>query len=162
MKPRIDTNLLGFWKQYLLLIIVFIVASCATNKTCTIVGYDYDDKTDKTDYFVVPYGTVSIPGKWNKSNYNSSSRQQFFNNTDSVTISLSLDSCNEFEFNANKTITGFEFVKSYYEWDSQFFIENFGLINKLLEQDPEKNYIIWRLQGKFNDENIDKYIRHLS
>jgi len=51
---------------------------CASQKVNVIEGYDYKEKDNQTSYFVLPYGSVSIPGKWNKDHYNSVSHQQFF------------------------------------------------------------------------------------
>jgi len=67
------------YKTYLSILIITFLTSCVTQRECTtIVGCNYDKNKDKTDYIILPYGTVSIPGKWEKTNYNSVSRQQFF------------------------------------------------------------------------------------
>ena len=43
----------------------------------TIVGAEYKPDKNITEYFVFPYGEVSLPGKWEKWQYNSNARQQF-------------------------------------------------------------------------------------
>lgn len=150
-------KMLKKYSTHLTILLIFILTSCATQKVSTIVGYDYDEQKNQTDYFVFPYGNVLIPGKWEKSNYNSTSRQQFFRNKDSVIIAIAFAPCNKFEFNVDNSKTGFEFVKSYYEWDSQYFVKNNELSRELIEQDSINNYIIWRLNGFINGEEIDNY-----
>lgn len=65
-----------------LLCAVGMMAGCVSSYTSTIVGGNYDAKKNATDYFVLPFGQVSIPGKWEKWAYNPSARQQFFINED--------------------------------------------------------------------------------
>ena len=144
------------YRKYLIVVILFL-SSCATHKVSTLVGYDYDAKSNKTDYFILPYGSISIPGKWEKSNYNSISRQQFFKNEDSVTIAIAFGPCNKFEFNADNPKVGYEFVKAYYEWDSQYFVGKLGLGRKIIESDSLNSYLIWNLFGASNDLKVDTY-----
>ena len=148
---------MNIFPRFVLCSLLVILISCASNKTSTIVGFDYNEKDNTTDYFVFPFGSVTIPGKWNKTNYNSISRQQFFKNSDSVTIAIAFVPCDKFEFNIDKSKTDFEFIKAYYDWDSHFFVSQHGLESKVLEMDSTNNYIIWKLWGKLNDEKIENY-----
>ncbi len=72
----------------------------------------------------MPYGTVTIPGKWDKGHQNSISHQQFFTNKDSVKIAIAFGSIKNYEFNLTGAKTGFSFVKAFYEWDSKYFVEH--------------------------------------
>lgn len=136
-------------KRLLLSLLIATVSSCgsAQRATSTIVGGDYDAKKNITEYFVQPYGQVSIPGKWDKTTYNSSSRQQFFTNKESVQLAISFGPCNKYEFNKNGALKGYDFVKAFYKWDSDYFVSN-GLQCKILESDSTKHYIIYRAFGK--------------
>ena len=134
-----------------------LLTSCATHRNSIIKGYDYNKEKDETVYFVIPYGNITLHGHWIITNYNSSSRQQFFRNSDSVIIAISFGPCDKYEFNTDTLKTGFEFVKSFYEWDSQYFSETNGLSAELIEQDSSKNFIIWKLYGFLNDKKIDNY-----
>ena len=79
-------------------VVSFISCGSAKQATSTIVGGDYDAKKNTTEYFVFPYGQVSIPGKWEKTSYNSASRQQFFRNDESVNIAVSFGPYDKYEF----------------------------------------------------------------
>lgn len=136
-------------RLFLILLTVCTLYSCGSAKqaTTTIVGGDYNEKKDVTEYFVFPYGRVSIPGKWEKTTYNSYSRQQFFCNDDSVIIAIAFGTIDKFEFNSDGLIKGYEFVKAYYKWEEEYFVNN-GLECKILDSDSEKNYIVFKAFGR--------------
>ncbi len=138
-------------------LLLAFLTGCASNSVSTIHGVDYDDKNDQTDYFVVPYGNVTIPGKWEKSNYISSSKQQFFENNEAVSIAIAFGPCDKFDFNLNRDKTGWDFVKAYYEWDSNFFVKKLGLDRELIEEDKTNNFILWRLFGSTAESQFDIY-----
>ena len=87
-------------------VVSFISCGSAKQATSTIVGGDYDAKKNTTEYFVVPYGQVSIPGKWEKTSYNSAARQQFFRNDESVNIAVSFGPYDKYEFPVEIQIKG--------------------------------------------------------
>ncbi len=105
---------LSKYKIHLSIVILVLLASCATQRVSTIIGFDYDEKKNQTDYFVLPYGTVSIPGKWEKTNYYSISNQQFFKNADSIIIAVAFGPYDKYEFNADKSKKGIDFALAYY------------------------------------------------
>jgi hypothetical protein len=148
-------------KPILFLIVISTLASCAIPKnTTTLVGGEYNPTKNITNYFVFPYGSVSIPGKWNKTHYNSVSRQQFFTNQDSsVKIAIAFERYNNYEFNKDGAHTGYNFLKAYYEWDSKYFIDVYGLKRQPIETDSINNYLIYRLYGqtKKEKEEFDSY-----
>ncbi|MDL2297364.1 hypothetical protein LJC68_10015, partial [Bacteroidales bacterium OttesenSCG-928-B11] len=133
------------------------LSACKTQYVSTIVGGDYDKSKNQTDYFVLPYGSVSIPGKWEKTNYNSVSRQQFFQNTDSIIIAVSFGPCNKYEFNRDNSKKGFDFVTAFYEWDSEYFESNYRLNREKIESNEKENFIIWRVFGENNNIYWDTY-----
>ena len=143
--------------RHLLLIMVVFFLSCATQRTTTLVGCDYDKKKNQTDYLVFPYGSVAIPGEWKQTSYNQSARQQFFQNLDSITISVAFGPCNKYEFNADNSKKGFDFVTAFYEWDSSYFVNNYRLDQELIESNKKDNYIIWRTFGENNNIYWDTY-----
>ena len=145
-------------KIVLFLALVLCLMNCAAQKTTsTIVGCEYSEKTNTTDYFVFPYGSVTIPGKWERTNYLASSKQQFFRNQDSVILAISFGRFNKYEFNRNGEKSGFEFIKSFYEWDSNYFVESQGLKRQSIETDSINNYIIYRIYGQKETANFDTY-----
>lgn len=132
-----------------------LVSSCMSlgNTTqSTIVGGEYKADKNITEYFVLPYGNVSLPGKWEKWQYDSNSRQQFFKNEDSVIVAISFGPVNRYEFNRDGTLRGYDFVKAYYDWESDYFVK-LGLQAKMVESDQQNNYIICRFWG----EKFDTY-----
>ncbi len=139
------------------LITLLFLTSCTSQRTSTIVGCDYDKVKDQTDYFIFPYGSVSIPGEWNKTTYNHNAKQQFFKNSDSITIAIAFGPCDKYEFNITNPKKGFAFVKAFYEWDSEFFVNNYHLTQELVESNENDNFIIWRAFGENNDTYWDTY-----
>ncbi len=140
-----------------LFIVLTIFASCATQRTSTIVGSEYNEAKNETEYFVFPYGSVKIPGKWEKTNYNSNSRQQYFQNQDSILIAIAFGKIDKYEFNVDGMKVGTEFVKAYYEWDSKYFLDTYGLQRQLLDQDSIKNFMVYRIFGQMESVNLDTY-----
>ena len=136
---------------------ILILTGCASQRVSTIVGCDYDESKNQTDYFVLPFGSVSIPGKWEKTNYNNVSGQQFFTNKDSIRIAIAFNRFDKYEFNADGTKNGYEFVKAFYDWDSQFFVDSYGLQRRVLENDSIYNYILYQIYGLTNGAKFDTY-----
>ena len=141
----------------LFLITLMLLTSCVTQRISTIVGCDYDEKKNQTDYFVIPYGSVSIPGEWSRTIYNQISKQQFFKNSDSIIVAIAFGPCNRYEFNATDSKKGFEFVEAFYEWEAEFYVNNYHLHQEKIESNEKDNYIIWRVFGENNDRYWDTY-----
>jgi len=143
--------------RYLLSVAIIFFASCATQRTTTIVSCNYDEKKNQTDYMVFPYGSVVISGEWAQTHYNQTARQQFFQNSDSIIISVAFSPCNRYEFNQNNSKKGFEFVTAFYEWDSEYFVDNYRLNQEKIESNEKENFIIWRAFGENNNTYWDTY-----
>ena len=135
-------------------LLIAILTSCGTPKNIsTLVGGEYIEDKDVTEYFVIPFGQVSLPGKWEKDKYVSSSRHQYFHNQDSVIIAIAFtNSRSGYEFNPEGLLKGYEFLKAYYEWESEYF-SSLGFETKIIESDQNEPYIIWRVYG----EEVDTY-----
>jgi len=142
---------------FLFSIVIILLTGCATQKTSTIVGGEYIKTKDETEYFVFPYGSVVIPGKWEKTNYNTTSRQQFFTNQDSIIIAIAFSRFNKYEFNGDGSQKGYNFVKAYYEWDSQYFIDSHGLKRLSLVSDSANTFMIYRIYGQTEKGKLDTY-----
>jgi len=135
-------------KTFLLLPLLAIMSSCGSPRyVSTLVGGEYNADKDVTEYFVIPFGQVSLPGKWEKDNYVSNSRHQFFHNQDSVIIAIAFTNSSGYEFNSKGLLKGYDFVKAYYEWESEYF-SSLGLEAKIIESDQSKAYIVWRVYGQ--------------
>ncbi len=133
-----------------------VVTSCSSNRVSYIKTSTYDQKEEVTNYTLSPLGTVKIPGQWQQTSYNSSSRQQFFTNKDnSATIALTFAPFTSFEFNKEGTLKGFDFTKAFYEWDSSYMKKTFNAEVAILEEDAVNNYIVWQVDLK--EEGIKHY-----
>ena len=130
-----------------LLCAVGMMAGCVSSYTSTIVGGDYDAKKNTTDYFVLPFGQVSIPGKWEKWAYNPSARQQFFINEDSVIVAVVFGRTDKYEFNKDGTPKGLDFLMAFYEWEADYF-KSHGYETQFIETDTAKQYIIYRFYSE--------------
>ncbi|MCK0205781.1 hypothetical protein [Ornithobacterium rhinotracheale] len=97
---------------------------------------------------VLPYGTVFIPGKWEKAEYLNHSRQQYFNNENGNRISIALGPNNKFEFNQDGSKKGFDLLKAYFEWEKEYFTNTVKVDVKLIEENPNDNYLIFQIYKK--------------
>ena len=140
------------------IVVIVIMASfvsCTSSRETILLSLNYNENKNQTEYMVFPFGNATIPGKWEKTLYNSISKQQSFVNEDSIRIAIAFGSFTSFEFNLDGSKKGFEFVKAYYEWDSKYLIEKHNLNREILSQDSTNNFIIWRIQGTNKGEPID-------
>ena len=146
-------------KQIVIILLSVVFVGCISQKqtTQTIVSCSYNGKKNQTEYMVFPYGSVNIPGKWERTVYNRTARQQFFLNSDSITITISLGQSNKFEFNADGSKKGYEFVKTFFNWESGYFAKTFNLAAQEIESSEDNNYLIWRLYGNYNNSEYDTY-----
>ena len=129
--------------------------SCYTQWTSTIDGANYNKKDSTTEYFIIPYGVAKLPGKWEKAHYNQISKQQFFVNADSVEVAIAFGTTNNFEFNQDEKLRGLNFVKAFYEWDTNYFVEKFGLQRRTIEEDSTNNFMIYEVYGKVKNSEIN-------
>jgi hypothetical protein len=143
-------------KIFSILTLLWLITNCATQKTSTVVGGDYNESKHETDYFVLPYGSVKLPGKWEKTIYNSVSSQQFFRNKDSITIAISFGRIDKYEFNTDDSKKGYEFVEAFYDWDSEYFV-NQGLKRQIIVRDSINKYMIYRIYGEYKKDELDTY-----
>jgi hypothetical protein len=144
-------------RNCLLLLIIALLTACVSNKSTLLIDSEYDDKRNETNYQVFPYGSVIIPGEWYRTNYNNTSRQQFFDNSDGITIAIAFSPCDKYEFNEDGEKKSFDFVTAYYEWDAGHLVSGRQMNQELIESNEADNYIIWRLFGQYNDTPVDNY-----
>lgn len=131
-----------------------ILLSCTPAKSTSVLySDDYNKDKDLTSVVISPYGQIKILGKWTKTNYNGSSRQHFFQSADSVTFAVSLNSWDKYGF-YKQGMTPNEFVRSFYEWDSNYWQQQTKGELKLIKENSDRNYIIWNL---IKEPNVDSY-----
>ena len=137
-------------KALLALSAIILLTGCATKSQTLIVSCNYDDKKDITNYWVFPRGEVNLPGKWDRVAYNESSGQQFFMNPDSSIVAVAFPRPDEFEFNADGALKGNDFLKAFYDWESEYF-KSYGIETPVIETDTVNHYIIFRaLNNKYD------------
>ena len=71
-------------------------------------------------------------------------------------MSIAILPINGFEFNKDNSKKGFEFTKSFYEWDSQYLSNTNRLQVDVIEEDSVKNYILWTI-GDGDSRQIQNY-----
>lgn len=135
----------------------FFFINCSSRKVNILLSHSYDKKKDQTNYMIFPYGNATMPGEWEKGRFDASSKQQFFYNDDGVIISIVFAPCDGYEFNVDNSKKGNEFISALYEWDSKYLVKEHGLEREIIEEDKVNNFIIWRLYGVDEKENIDTY-----
>jgi hypothetical protein len=137
----------------LLVIVVSAYGCFPPSATNTITGGKYEPKTNTTDYFVFPLGSVSLPGRWIKERHFSPAGQQWFSNKDSIKVAIAFMPCDKYEF-YKPDLKDQQFLVKFYEWESSFYSKQMKTESKIIESDSTKNYIIWEL---FDNKNIDTY-----
>jgi len=46
---------------------------------------------------------------------------------------------------------------AFYEWDSKYFMDNYGLKRDLIEKDSIRNFVIYRIYGEAGKRKFDTY-----
>ena len=130
---------------------LFINKSFSQGKVSMLVGSQYYPQKDSTNYMCLPYASVNIPGKWERTSYNQIANQQFFKNDANTLISLAFSFTNRFEFNQDGAKEDIDFAYAYYEWDTQFHIAENNYNRQFLECDSLNNYVIYELYKENSD-----------
>jgi len=147
MKPTINI---------LFVFILAIVTSCLAPKVVsTIESNYYDNKTNHTTFSKIPFGSISIPGKWTKVSYNQVSGQHNFKNADSIFSAVAINRASLYPFYKPK-MTSNEIVKDMYEWDSNYWVTQTNGNRKTLKQDTTNHFIIWKFSAD-NNYKVDNY-----
>lgn len=94
-------------------------------------------------------GEVKIPGNWDQLNKMNDSGQTYLKSKDGVIIAIAQNPKKSYSF-FKSNISDFENVKLFYTWDSDYYIENKFITNKIKEN-SESKYVIW----KYNDKKMD-------
>ena len=138
-------------KYITLLFLVLSISSCKTAGTSMLIGDSYDEKKDETTLMLLPYGNITLPKKWIKTDYLASSRQHFFINNDSTTISVAKNLREKYSF-YNPNQSDKEFVTEFVKWDSDYWKEQ-GLNVMIIDDQANQDYILW--QAKNKERNIN-------
>jgi hypothetical protein len=133
------------------------ITSCVAPKTISIIeSSSYDDKRNQTTYNKIPFGSLSIAGKWTKGAYNQVSRQQNFKNADSVIIAVAINRATSYPFyKANESSN--EIVKEHYEWDSKYLADNIKGKRTIIKQDTVNHFIIWQITSDSEKYKVDNH-----
>jgi hypothetical protein len=115
--------------------------------TTSLSGSSYSRKENTTTYTVLPYGSAIMPGEWLKGRYNEQSRQQVFvSKADSTRLTIAIGPADKFPFSA-PSMTGFEFVKSYYYWESGYQKNTLHQKIQLFQTDSVNKFILWKIHS---------------
>jgi len=139
------------------LFILTIVTSCMAPKAIsTIESNNYDDKANQTTFTKLPFGSISIPGKWTKVSYNQVSRQHNFKNADSVLTAVAINQSSSYPF-YKLNMTSNEVVKEFYEWDSKYLAENINGKRTIIKQDTVNQFIVWQITADNEKYKVDNH-----
>jgi hypothetical protein len=144
---------------------ILFFANCAAPKKIFVYSCYYDKKCDQTSYYL-PSDTVYFQGKWEKTGIGYIDNRQFFENKKGITIEIQRGTRDEFKFKSDNYKEVFDFIRAYYEWYSEYYVNNYGadvygipqLQHNLIEENEISKYIIWRFYGDFHDGYNDKHI----
>jgi hypothetical protein len=123
-----------------------LISACASSQTSVLIADHYDAATDQTVLVVVPYGNISLPGKWTKTSYNEVSRQHFFSNGDSTTVAVAKQPREKYPFYAAGQNDA-QFVVAFQNWDAQYWRKN-GMLTTVVEDRSSDGVIVWNVAGE--------------
>lgn len=121
-------------------------SGCSPSKNVSVIyGDNFDRNNNVTTVTIFPYGAIKIPGQWKKTHESNISQQYFFTGPDSVTFAVALNPWDGFEFSGPQ-VTKENFLRSFYEWDSNYLREQTRGKVELIKEDKVANFIIWSLK----------------
>ncbi len=139
------------------ILLLAIVTSCMAPKAIsTIESNIYDDKINQTTFSKLPFGSLSIPGKWTKFSYNQVSGQHNFKNLDSVMTAVAINRASSYSFYKPK-MTSNDVVMAFYEWDSKYLADNIGGNRTIIKQDTVNHFIIWQITADNEKYKINNH-----
>lgn len=121
-----------------------------------IESNNYDNKTNQTTFYKIPFGNISIPGKWTKTSYNQVSRQHNFRNADSVLTAVAINQATSYPF-YKPNMTSNNIVKEFYEWDSKYLADNVNGNRTIIKQDTVNHFILWQITADNDKYKIDNH-----
>jgi hypothetical protein len=134
-----------------------LFSSCTAPRAISTIESDfYEAKTNKTTFTKLPFGSISMPGKWTKVSYNAVSKQHNFKNADSILTAVAINRASSYPF-YKAGMSSNELVKALYEWDSQYLAEKTRGSRSIVLQDTVEQYIIWQIIGKYDKFDIDNH-----
>ncbi|MEP2026431.1 MAG: hypothetical protein ABJH98_11610 [Reichenbachiella sp.] len=122
-----------------------IFTSCKTTHTSMLIADSYDEAKGETTLTLIPYGNIVIPGKWTKYNYNQTSKQHFFRNSDSTAIAVAKNPIDKYPFYSSE-LSNSELSKNWFEWESDFYSEK-GIAVTQTNRETTKEYVIWKAKS---------------
>jgi hypothetical protein len=142
---------------FLLLLISTFINSCSTPKhISTIESNTYDEKNNQTTFNILPFGSLTMQGKWTQFSYNQISFQHNFRNADSVIVAVAINQTTSYPFN-KPNLTPNEFVKDFYEWDSKYLSAQINGSRNITKQDTINHYIIWQITADNEKYKVDNH-----
>ena len=127
------------------LFMLLLTTGCVSTRTSSVVSINYDDASNTTTLASVPIGNVDIPGQWINTVYSSTSRQYFFENSDSVTIAIAKNPMAKYPFYTSE-IEEKTFAQKFYEWEKAHY-EPKGFEITELDKSAGGDYVIWQATG---------------
>jgi hypothetical protein len=128
-----------------LLALVCLLAAapaCKTTQTSVINSVYYDEPKNNTVLMLLPYGNITLPGKWKETSVREDSRQHFFSNEDTtVHIAVTKNPRRFYPFN-QKQHTDREFTHHFVAWDTAYFQQT-GRPTQIVADSSENGFILF-------------------
>lgn len=137
---------------------LIILSACSVSRqTSMLYNESYDKESNRTTITMFPFGVVKLPGVWTKTREFAQSGQYFYLNEDSVQVAIAMHEWNNIEFShQNPNVTTLNFVRKFYEWESNYFKEITGREPRIVKEDTQKNYLIWHLMN--GTQRVDYFL----
>lgn len=129
-----------------------LLSACASSWTSVLVEDHYDVGMDRTVLVVVPYGNISLPGKWTKTSYNDVSRQHFFSNGDSTTVAVAKQPREKYPFYAAGQSDP-QFVTAFKDWEADYWRTN-GMLVSMIEDRSSDGLVVLNVSGDRGNATI--------
>jgi len=110
-----------------------------------LIADSYDGVKKKTTLTIIPYGNIVIPGKWTKYNYNQTSKQHFFKDSDSTRIAVAKNPIDKYGFYSSE-LSKSELTNKWYKWEADFYTEK-GIEISQLNRESDNEFIIWKAKS---------------
>lgn len=131
-----------FFNHVFLALGLLLLAACKSSYDSLLIADEYSEKKDMTTLTMLPYGSIEIPGKWDKVYYNESSRQHYFKNSDSVGIAITKNPMKNYPF-FEEGMKAKDFSKAWYTWEEEHYSSK-GIQIEQLKSNEEAGYVIWK------------------
>ncbi len=143
-------------KIIILIACILTLVSCSSTKPTNNKDKELSlTANNTTTIFDSPNGVVLIPGVWQTLNYEKSSGQQYYQNSEGVIIAIAKMPKKSYSFYKSSQ-KNYETIKTFTRWDREYREEN-NYKTKILVENSELEYQIWKYKDDNQIDNVYLY-----